>query len=296
MKDKSQLIQETDNIYKAKMLEVLKEFLSICEVNKLNYFVIGGTLIGAVRHQGFIPWDDDIDIGMPRRDYDRFLKCMEEYKSDYFSLALALPDNKYYLPFAKFYDKTSCLIEFRHILCPIGVHLDIFPLDGINGSEDIRNNKFDNFYLLRQRFWQMSVRKKDKVKEIIKSILTIKIRHAISVCKDIIHRKAIRQSLIEMMNSKMTIDGYEGCAYIANYGGAWGYREISEAIWFSDYELCKFEDINVRIPIGFDLYLKRMYGDYMELPPIEKRKSHHSRAYLDLTTGRCPKHIGLIIR
>ena len=115
--------------------EILDEIVRICEANQLSYYLIGGTLLGAVRHKGFIPWDDDLDIVMPRTDYDQFCKlCINGALREEYYLHSIETDPEYWLIFAKV-RKNNTLFNEKNIACieaPKGIYVDIFPLDEAN--------------------------------------------------------------------------------------------------------------------------------------------------------------------
>lgn len=114
--------------FKYSLLETMDYFHNLCEEHQLNYFLVGGTLLGAVRHQGFIPWDDDIDVVMPRADYERFLKLQKHIKQP-FKLQDYSTDTRYPMPFAKLTNTKLIIQNNTYIPFKSGVWLDIFPID-----------------------------------------------------------------------------------------------------------------------------------------------------------------------
>src|SRR5690554_4415622 len=112
-------------------IEILNQIVKICNQNKLTYFLIGGTLLGAIRHKGFIPWDDDLDIAMPRKDYEKFLELCQGYLGDEYYLHCSKTDPKYWLPFAKVRKNNTIFEEksIQTINSHKGIYVDIFPLD-----------------------------------------------------------------------------------------------------------------------------------------------------------------------
>ena len=111
--------------------EKVSTFIDICTKLKLRWFAQGGTVLGAVRHQGFIPWDDDLDIGMPRADYDLLMTNAKEWLPEPYEAVCAENDKEYPLPFAKIQDADTTLIERMHLKYLGGVYIDVFPLDGV---------------------------------------------------------------------------------------------------------------------------------------------------------------------
>ena len=127
-------------------LDILRAFRSFCEKNSLRYFLAYGTLLGAVRHGGFIPWDDDIDVAMPRTDYERFLKEFRDERYEVYDLS----KKGYFYPFAKLCDTTTVLIEEMSVKNSIGVYIDIFPMDGIADNDQSQHSKAKRLMKLQQ--------------------------------------------------------------------------------------------------------------------------------------------------
>ena len=131
-----QELTETELVtWKSIITDVLKEFQKICNRHQLTYYAIGGTAIGAVRHHGIIPWDDDIDVGMPRPDYERFLEICRTSDLGNYELVSNETHRNYNLPFPKFCNRNTTLVERMDVPCVIGLFIDIFPLD--NTSDDM---------------------------------------------------------------------------------------------------------------------------------------------------------------
>ena len=119
--------------FKQRLIKLFKEFIDVCNKNKLRYYAAYGTALGAVRHRGIIPWDDDIDVWMPREDYERFLSLRNQLTATPYEI-LDIQNKGYYLYFAKFCNKNTTLIE-REGKPIIGLYIDIFPLDNYDPSK-----------------------------------------------------------------------------------------------------------------------------------------------------------------
>ena len=135
-------------------LNILKDFIKVCEKNNLRYYLVSGTCLGAVRHQGFIPWDDDIDVGMPREDYNKLITLQKDFNERYF-IQTYKTDKKYLYNFAKIRDSETTYIENNFMTTQInhGVWLDVFPLDGFSYEyED--SEKFEK---LVKKTWRKTI-------------------------------------------------------------------------------------------------------------------------------------------
>ena len=243
------------------LLEMLLEIDSFCRVNGIQYFLTGGTLLGAIRHKGFIPWDDDIDIAMIREDYERFAETFnEKYIGHLKWIDLSNTEN-YYLPFGKIIDTRTSLFENIAYAIEIGIYIDIFPIDNLGDDEEIAAEKINPIKALHV----------SKERSIIKNI-------AILLCK---LYPCDGNKLAKKRDSKYKriAKGNNG-KYVANLYGAWGTKEITLKSNFDSALETDFEGHQFMIPVGYDNLLKDVYGDYMKLPPEEKRVSHHeNKAY-----------------
>ena len=244
------------------LFSMLTEIDSFCEKNGLTYFLVGGTLLGAIRHNGFIPWDDDIDIGMPRKDYNIF--C-EKFNSKTVDVVNYRNSPNYIWPAAKAIDNRTILIENGNTKHSIGVFIDVFPFDTIAGDYKTAVKKQS-----RIQFWKQLIELKyltyNKDRAFIKNAVVLLGKLLYLIPNRIILSKIEKLSQID--NSKK-------CSYICNFSGAWGKKEIADISDFAKTEKHTFERGQFSIPVGYDKYLSTLYGDYMTPPPVEKRCSHH---------------------
>lgn len=248
------------------MLEMLDEIDRFCMEHKITYYLIGGTLLGAIRHNGFIPWDDDIDIGMPRMDYERFISIFES-KSGNTRIIDHRNTAHYVWPFAKAIHNKTTLIEEGCERCPIGVYIDIFPIDRVNGQFVDACNKVDRVRF-RKDIFELKYLKIDKKRSMAKNAIII-LSRVLRVVPD--------RYLINNIVRACTVDkGSTNFKYVCNYVGAWGKKEIMPAEYFDDVIRHEFEGHDYCIPLKYDQYLKTVYGDYMIPPAPEKRISHHN--------------------
>ena len=267
--------------YKEILVKTFSQFIRICEENNLQYFCAGGTIIGAVRHKGLIPWDDDIDVFMPREDYERFKTVGNMY--DGYKAIFPTNCNRVSV-FGKFYDCNTTLWELEQIPFVYGIYVDIFPLDETNDNESGFLRKYKRLRKL-QRLYQLaqykpsisnfvsSIKSGDK-KQIAKNFLSLLVPSILI--------KKYRDDIISF--EKHISNAPVGTHYASYFGDYWN-KEFLEREWFDDYVEVPFENINVRLCKGYKEYLTRIYGDYMQLPPKEKRVSHHYHDYLNMDKG-----------
>lgn len=248
-------------------LEMVKYFDKICRENNINYYMVGGTLLGAVRHKGFIPWDDDIDIAMPRKEFEKFCRVME-CENSYYELDFYNISKQYGYPSPKLLDKRTTLIDYK-----LGsgkevssVFLDIFLYDGMGNSKSTAMfhylflKIFKRMVFLSRRNFHME----SKVKTIVFAIPWL-------ICKLLGTNRINR--LYNKFCSRREFEEYK---YVACAAGRYGKREVFEQSVFNKTCDLPFEDTVLKAPIGWDEYLKSLYGDYMKLPPKEAQQSNHS--------------------
>lgn len=269
-------------LFKDILLEVFEEFIRICEENSLQYFCLGGTLLGAIRHQGIIPWDDDIDVGMPRADYEKFLAIFNSKRNAHFSLIYPTAENNFYLPFAKVYANYTKLQELN-TECMIGVFVDVFPLDGISSNDESSKNALFRYIDLKTELWSSARSHKAKAREILKKFSNMNFQFLNRDLTSLLFKSRYRERLLKELQQIATKNSYESSSFVCNFGGAWASKEISTKEEFSSFKYVKFEHLSVRIPIGYHKYLTRMYGDYMVPPTEVDRASKHVFDILEIT-------------
>lgn len=250
----------------AETLKIMKVIHKICIEQNLKYSLFYGTLIGAVRHKGFIPWDDDLDIVMPRGDYEKF--------TEYF-----IVHEKELTPYKLFSYKTVenypyvinriCNTEFRMEAenekdCGMGTFIDVYPLDGAGDGTDKMFNKkawfYASMYFSKSRLHYVPV--KGFAKTIVKKTAYL--------FSKLSRYSSIRSKLKKLANKYP----YESSEYVAVV--AWGNaRVFYKKSWFDDLSLAKYEDAEFYIPKAYDDCLRLQYGDYMQLPPENERVGHH---------------------
>ncbi|MGG5343396.1 LicD family protein [Enterococcus sp. AZ192] len=245
----------------------------LCRKHNIEYSVFYGSLIGAERHQGYIPWDDDLDIVLTRPNYDRLIQILSK-ESTYLLLSLETRDN-YRYTYAKLVDKRTCVetTQFYHSEDPeLGVFVDIFPIDGFPVEDSIRKEFGDKCELYRYNM-----------------LASLNASYAISRTKWKAYgkrvllypryRKLVKQGGYDhwkklFMNEviKYPISGTSLCGYIEFFDEHWG---IFPTEWFEHYEDIIFEGETVRAIKDREKFLVLRYGNYMEMPPEKERVTHH---------------------
>lgn len=233
-----------------KELEILLEIDHLCKKHHLTYYLIGGSALGSLRHEGFIPWDDDIDLAMPRRDYQRFLEIgSKEFPDTYFVQTYKTqPDFPY--PFAKVNLNNTTFLESRLQKLNIhhGVFVDVFPLDGVPKRQVWR---WAEFSLISRLRWAVIIRR-----------LPFGLSTSITFW---------RCFAMDRIMSRVPLDSSKKWANIIG-----GRREIMDRAVYGTPTLVNFEGHQLPVPNQCEAYLRNMYGsDYMTIPPVEERYDHN---------------------
>ncbi len=244
--------------------DILKYLIEICETNNLTYFMYGGSLIGAVRHQGFIPWDDDIDVIMFREDFEKLNKIFEKNIDEKYRFINVLNEETYFHTWGRLMLKNTLFKEWwaDQVDYTPNIYIDIFILD------NIPSNKFKKFIHRWECYFlnflsscsHIKYENDSKIKQIIQQSIyyTIKI---LPISPYNIKKKCVKS---------FTQYQYENCDEVCDFPSS-GIMPISfRSDWFP-LKKVKFEDIEVNIPNNYDKILKLEYGEYMELPPEESR-------------------------
>lgn len=254
-------------------LRMLLEVDRICRLNNICYTLVGGTLLGAVRHKGFIPWDDDIDVGMPRPDYEKFISLFDRYcnNDDYYIVDKSVNDGSKSL-FIKVCDRRT-IVETKVITSTNNLYIDIFPIDGVSNNEKKKYRELRKAQFLKRIIVHSSsdLSSLDKFKGM--SGIFVKLFHIIAK----VYGKERATNLLEKLALKYDFNSSKECAIVAwaSYGKGESYSKSGfDNMVELDFEGYKFFSISC-----WDYYLKGIYGDYMELPPEKKRKTHEMNAY-----------------
>jgi len=246
-------------------LDILIDVASFCEKNNITYFLSVGTLLGAIRHKGYIPWDDDIDIMMPRPDYKKFL---DTYNHEYYKVCKPEVGMFYY---GKVYDSRTIKYEINldyKKYKPLGVDIDVFPLDGIVNDQKVIDKLYKKECFL-EMLWRLSNQPIFYRSNPIKAI------------NRIIPRIIGTKNLVRLIERNAQTYSYENSDYVIRMRRS--PNGFTGALPKSIYEKAygEFEGHKFIIPKGYDEWLTRFFGNYMELPPIDKRKyTHDCKCYL----------------
>lgn len=267
IKGRKMTLDEVKNV----QIDILKVIHDFCKSKGLRYSLGGGTLLGAVRHQGYIPWDDDIDIMLPRPDYDKLIENFADYNDNY-AVQDYRSDKRFPLTWARIYSKKTILISTNAIG---GVFVDIFPIDGLPTPDKIEE------YRKKQRSYKLKLRRttrihSDALHELKKqyklhgNLFYYYLKYAVS---KIIYPK--REVNVKEMDAFFNSYPFETSEYAGAIVGTYGMKEYMKADVFKSYVELPFEGNLFMCIKDYDAYLTQHYGDYMQLPPEDKRITHH---------------------
>ena len=250
---------------KSVQINILQVIHNFCEEHDIRYSMACGTLLGAVRHKGYIPWDDDIDIYVPRKDYERLI---EEFPQSLHNIRIAsLSRNcQWEFAYAKAYDDRTFLDEFSIVNKPIGINIDIFPIDKAPSKKKewaIYNKK----RLLLQKIYYIKFLKINWERPFYKNIIHI-------IGKMLLFPIQLRK-LAEIINKYAQKYNNTSSTYLFENIQGWFLKKPFSEESIKDVVDMPFEDRVFKGMKGYDDYLKNAYGNYLTLPPIEKRVKHH---------------------
>lgn len=244
-------------------LEILDSVHEFCTKNNLKYSISYGTLLGAKRHGGYIPWDDDIDIMMPRKDYEAFIKT---YKNPIYQVYHHSITSGYQIPFAKVGNSRTIINEESAMKLQIGINIDIFPIDVCPANKS-EISRFLKHKLMINRLYKVFIYKRsdDHLKwKVIRSIINI------ILCNKPLE---VLCRIMDNMSSRYRNERSKYMGIIATSNTE--PRSIMDSKIFEDYTTIKFEGKTYMTIKGSDEFLSKTYGDWETLPPIEKQVTHH---------------------
>lgn len=249
-----------------KEYRLLSLLLDVCREEGLTCYLVCGSALGAVKYGGFIPWDDDVDVALPRGDYERFLTAAPRYLPPDVFLQTGATDPHYPHLFAKLRDSGTTFIEpaARDLDMNHGIYIDVFPLDGAPDDE---------------RAVRRLEAKKKRFLRRIGTVFSVD-RRGPSFCLWLFHvligdRKRT-QTLLRKLNKLITQYPADTSPCLVNHGNWQGLLEYAPRDWFAEGTDALFEGLPVRVPKAYDAYLTRKYGDWRKDPPPERQVSHHA--------------------
>ncbi len=263
--------EETLKKLQVSMLDILRKFDGLCEKYGIKYIACGGTLLGAVRHKGFIPWDDDMDIGMLREEYDKFLAIPKSEYEDLFELRTPESGMNYYNLVSKFYQKNTRYISelAKADGQDMGIFIEIFPFEGVSDNEKQRNRQLRKVRRLKLIYTCISTRKIVVLDKGLVYLLKYTVKALIKIWAKLFH---ITPEKLEKKYNDLTISD-EKTELVRTFSDqADGFMRKRE--WFEDLIKIEFEDYHIYIPRDYDDLLHKQYGNYMQLPPEGERENH----------------------
>lgn len=241
------------------MLEILYELDNFCMQNNIKYFLSYGTLLGAIRHKGFIPWDDDLDVMMPLEDYRRLYDL---YQSDKYLIINVDRDINYHLPFMRMVDNRTVQISKGYTYH--GVFIDIYPIQGYPGKKINMKE-----YTILKKCWRKE--------SILNKLLNISINlNLFSITR------FLRVAKKKVINNEMTLIFKYDTKNFLNVTNAADHESVIKPYpkeWIENTTKVSFETGMFNAPVEYDKWLTFFYGDYMQLPPLEKRVPYHGHEF-----------------
>ena len=271
--------------FQEKLLQTFKAFAEFCKVNDLAYYAAYGTCLGAVRHHGFIPWDDDMDVYMLRADYERMLSLREQLRGSIYWVS-DFRDGSHPYPFAKFYSTDCSVWELRQFPFIIGPWVDVFPIDEWNNSTQA-SKLYDNYHYALWKY--RKALSTQSWKEIGYDIIHHKgFNGVIKTVKKCLYSPFKKKYLKNATNALNLVESLQG-----QYLKDWNHikKMVYEKTWFRETIDIPFEDTVICCPASYDELLTYEYGDYMTPPPPEKRVSNHHLFFCDLKNKKTAETI-----
>jgi lipopolysaccharide cholinephosphotransferase len=243
-------------------LEMMQKIHNFCISNNIRYSLGGGTLLGAIRHKGYIPWDDDIDIMLPRPDYERFIREFQGFDPE-LTVQNYYTDISFHREWTRICNNRTLLV---YELAVGGVFIDVFPVDGLPNEEETYIY-LDKLKDIRNQFWRTTKKKRESVEG---NFYIYRLKYYL--------RKIFfpsRKALISEYEKLFLSYPFYSSKYAGAITGIYGIKEHMDAKVFKKFILLPFENHNFYGIADYDAYLTKHYGDYMKLPPKEKQISHH---------------------
>lgn len=259
---------DVEQVHK-RIIKILLAVDKVCQEHNLTYYVWAGTMLGAIRHKGFIPWDDDLDIAMPRPDYDKLMECASEWLPEQYEVVAFETDATYPLPFAKIQDASTTLIERMHLKYLGGIYIDVFPIDGVPTNKLKRRLHFAKYEYWKRVLYLMY---RDPYKHGKGPSSWIPL-----LCRKLYTLSGVQKKIRTLLRKYE----YNKCDLVADYDD--GMRGTMNKKILGNPQLYSFDGENVKGVELYDSYLTNKYGDYMTIPKDADKRQHNFH-YLDLET------------
>lgn len=269
--------------FKDILLQTYKSFKAFCEEHDIKYIAAGGTALGAVRHGGIIPWDDDIDVYMPREDYEKFLSLKGALAGSGYEIEDP-SDKDYFCAMAKYADIHTSIQEFVNIPYIQGIYIDVFALDYDEGL-------YEEVLCRRMNYEKsMDLYRLSAIRRSWGEVFSTLAHGKLSSAMWYLFQKCVIRSLRPWFTKRILWwPGKIAGEWTVALSGASHQKDVYQTVWFDGPSIeFPFEDTTIPLPSGYDAYLTHMYGDYLQLPPVEKRVSHHHHFYIDLEQRSFP--------
>lgn len=265
--------KETNKMVQELTLFTLDTFIDFCQKHDLHYYFTGGALIGVMRHSGFIPWDDDIDIGMPRSDFDRFHTLIKKEMPEGFGICDRYTDPKWHFAMSQFIDmRSEIVIDLAKESRTAHIWIDVFPLDGLPEEGTVRWFRVKKILMYR---YLIQIANIDTQVDVHRDRPWYE-KKVLDLCKALhIGRSWDTDHLLDCLEKNLRKTDFYGAKFCGNLLGRYREREVVPTEWFGNAVYGSFEGRQVKIPAESHRILTALYGDYMKLPPIEARVAHN---------------------
>lgn len=266
-------------------LDILKEFIAVCDKLNLRYMVDYGTLLGAVRHKGFIPWDDDIDVAMPRPDFDIFMEKAQSLLPKNLFVQNYHSDKNFPRLYAKIRNSDTTFLEKDYSCTDMnhGIYIDIFALDGVPEDKQEQQKLFDKIIKLLAKIMYYNniyytevdyFYHKNPIIRFLKQAKKFYYKHLTNKDKNVAKLRRKAEKILRQ-------NDYEKSEFVGDLSAAYSTKEFLPKAMFENLIKLQFENLQVNAPADYDRYLTCVYGDYMTLPPEEERVSVHNAKIVD---------------
>ncbi len=259
-----------------KMLEILLYYKKFCDEHGLMFYLSGGCAIGVNRHKGFIPWDDDIDCFMPREDYEKFTVLWDQYgDKEHYTYCRSNREHNYHMAGASIRDNYTTFINKHSVdedICH-GIALEFVPIDGCPSNKIYRLLQLYNACIFVLFNFQRLPDNKGRF-----------FRTMARICYGIVPSKDRRDNIWIRAEKRMSKYKWEDCKYVTELIGSFkGMMMKHPKEWFNHVVYKEFEGYQMPLMAGYDEYMHRIWGDYMQLPPEENRVAKHDTVYVSTT-------------